>query len=527
MRTLESYLCGSWTSGPGTPALLVNPATEEPLAHVAPAGSLAPAVAHARDVGGPALRALSFRQRGALLQALAKQLHGEREALIELAVTSGGNTRGDAKFDIDGGLGVLAAYAELADTLGDDPWLVVDEPAAVVRTSKVRAQHLLVPRHGVAVHINAFNFPTWGLIGKLAVAILAGMPVLSKPATSTAALAHRIGELIAGSDVLPAGAFQLLMGPAQDLLDHLGPQDVLAFTGGARTVGMLRTHPNLVASGVRLNVEADSLNSVVVGPDLSEGSELWDLVLRDATVELTQKAGQKCTATRRILVPEALLPLVRDALADRLADIAGKTGNPASKAVKMGPLATAQQLADARAGIVRLQERASIVRGDPHRHDFVDAPAGKGYYLEPILLAAKDDAADPKASLHHVEVFGPVATLIPYDGSIAGAARIVGYGGGSLVTTLYSDDREFTARAIAELGPHLGRLVLADEKSATSSFSPGCVFPQANHGGPGRAGNGAELGGRLGLELYMQRLAVQAGAGQLARLVARDSRSAS
>jgi phenylacetic acid degradation protein PaaN len=315
-----------------------------------------------------------------------------------------------------------------------------------------------------------------------------------------------------------AGAFQLLVGPAQDLFDHLGPQDVLAFTGGAHTAGLLRTHPNLVASGVRLNVEADSLNSVVVGPDLAEGSELWDLALRDAVIEMTQKAGQKCTATRRILVPQALLPALRDALAERLADIAARTGNPASKAVKMGPLSTGQQLADARAGITRLQEHASIVRGDPHRHDFVDAPAGKGFYLEPILLEATRGTADPKASLHHVEVFGPVATLIPYDGKLAGAAAIVGFGGGSLVTTLYSDDREFTARAIAELGPHLGRLVLADEKSAAASFSPGCVFPQANHGGPGRAGNGAELGGRLGLELYMQRLAVQAGASQLARL---------
>jgi len=521
MRTLESFLNGKWTSGPGTPALLVNPATEETLAHVAPAGSLAEAVAYGRDVGGPALRALSFRQRGALLQALAKKLHGEREALIDLAVTSGGNTRGDAKFDIDGGLGVLAAYAELAETLPEDPWLTVDEPAALVRTSKVRAQHLLVPRHGLAVHINAFNFPSWGLIGKLAVAILAGMPVLTKPATSTAALAHRIGELLAGGDILPPGAFQLLVGPAQDLFDHLGPQDVLAFTGGAHTAGLLRTHPNLVASGVRLNVEADSLNSVVVGPDVAEGSELWDLVLRDAVIEMTQKAGQKCTATRRILVPQASLPALRDALAERLADIAARTGNPASKAVKMGPLSTGQQLADARAGITRLQEHASIVRGDPHRHDFVDAPAGKGFYLEPILLEATGGQSDPKASLHHVEVFGPVATLIPYDGKIAGAAAIVGFGGGSLVTTLYSDDREFTARAVAELGPHLGRLVLADEKSAAASFSPGCVFPQANHGGPGRAGNGAELGGRLGLELYMQRLAVQAGASQLARLSGR------
>ena len=277
----------------------------------------------------------------------------------------------------------------------------------------------------------------------------------------------------------------------------------------------------MVTRGTRINVEADSLNAAVLGPEATADSEIYDFFLKDVLRDMTQKAGQKCTATRRILVPQATLPALRDALAERLADIAARTGNPASKAVKMGPLSTGQQLADARAGITRLQEHASIVRGDPHRHDFVDAPAGKGFYLEPILLEATGGQADPKASLHHVEVFGPVATLIPYDGKITGAAAIVGFGGGSLVTTLYSDDREFTARAVAELGPHLGRLVLADEKSAAASFSPGCVFPQANHGGPGRAGNGAELGGRLGLDLYMQRLAVQAGASQLARLSGR------
>ncbi len=523
MRILESYLSGSWQSGTGTPTALVNllnPATEAELASVGAAKDLAGAVAFGRDRGGPALRALSFRQRGALLADLAKLLHGHREALLDLSVASGGNTRGDAKFDVDGGLGVLAAYAELAETLPDSAWLLEGDPAALVRTSKVRAQHLVVPRHGLAVHINAFNFPAWGLLGKLAVALLAGMPVLAKPATSTSAPAHRIGELIVDAKLLPEGAFQLLMGPAQDLLDHLGPQDVIAFTGGADTAARLRQHPAVLRHGVRLNVEADSLNAVVLGPDLAEGSALWDLALRDATIELTQKTGQKCTATRRILVPEAALPAFRDALAERLADIASKTGDPASKAVKMGPLSTAQQLADARAGITRLQQHARLVQGDPQRANFLDVPAGKGFFLEPILLEA-DPArvTDAGASFHALEVFGPVATLLPYDGSAATAARAVGLGGGSLVTTVYSDDRDFNARAVTDIGPQLGRLVLNDEKSAAGAFSPGCVFPQANHGGPGRAGGGAELGGRLGLELYMQRLAVQGGASQLARLL--------
>ncbi|MFY0532128.1 aldehyde dehydrogenase family protein [Nannocystis pusilla] len=289
MRVIESFLNGAWQSADGPRTSLVNPATEEVLAEAASARGLGDAVRHAREVGGPALRAMSFRQRGALLQAIAKLLHAHREELLDLAVVSGGNTRGDAKFDVDGGLGVLAAYAELAESLPDAPWLVEGEPAVVVRTSKVRVQHLLQPRHGVAVHINAFNFPAWGMLGKAAVAWLAGMPVLSKPATSTSLLAHRIAELVVGANILPPGAFQILIGSVGDLLDHLGPQDVVAFTGSADTGAKIRGHRNVLAHGVRVNVEADSLNSVVLGPDVQEGSELWDLVVRDALTELTQR----------------------------------------------------------------------------------------------------------------------------------------------------------------------------------------------------------------------------------------------
>lgn len=523
MRVLESYLCGAWRSVDGVKTQLTNPATEEVLAELRPAGSLSDALHHGRNIGGPALRALNFRQRGALLAAVAKLLHGHREELLDLSVASGGNTRGDAKFDVDGGLAVLQAYAELAETLPEAPWLTDGEAAAVVRTSKVRVQHVLQPRHGVAVHINAFNFPAWGMLGKAAVAWLAGMPVLSKPATSTSLLTHRITEIVAEAKVLPEGALQLLMGSAGDLLDHLGPQDVVAFTGSADTGAKIRGHRNVLAHGVRVNVEADSLNAAVLGPDVQEGSELWDLVLRDCVTEMTQKAGQKCTATRRIMVPAPQLAALRDALAERLTDIAGRTGNPASKSVKMGPLSTAQQLVDARAGVAALTQRATIVRGDPERRSFADVAAGTGYFLEPILLETDiATALDPEASVHRVEVFGPVATLLPYDGAVAQAALLIRNGGGSLVSTVYSDDRDFVARAVASVGPHLGRLVVADEKGAGGSFSPGLVFPQANHGGPGRAGGGAELGGLSGLALYMQRTAVQGGAGQLARLFGGD-----
>ena len=521
MRTLTSYLHGTWQPTAGEPAAtLVNPATEEPLALVGRAHDLAEAVAYGREIGGPALRRLSFKARGAILQAMAKRIFEHREALLDLAVLSGGNTRGDAKFDIDGATGVLAAYAELAEHLGDHPWIVEDEPAALLRTSKIRAQHVSLPRHGLAIHINAFNFPAWGMVGKAAVAILAGMPVLSKPATSTCLLAHRIAELLAEGDLLPPGAFQLLAGPVGDLLDHVGPQDVIAFTGSAAVGARIRGHKRVLAVGARVNIEADSLNAAVFGPDLAIGSQLFDLAIRDCVIEMTQKTGQKCTATRRILVPEHILAEVSEALTDRLAEVADKTGDPAAKGVRMGPLATAQQLADAREGLSRLRADARVVRGDPERRAFVGVPEGKGFFLEPILLAATAEAArDPRAAFHALEVFGPVATLLPYDGSLATAAAIVRAGEGSLVSTLYSDDRTFTAGAIAELAPHLGRLVLNDEKNAAAAFSPGCVFPQANHGGPGRAGSGAELGGIHGLGLYMQKTAIQGGASQLARIV--------
>jgi phenylacetic acid degradation protein PaaN len=520
MQALSSYLSDAWTRGDGKRAVLVNPATDAELAEVRGATGLGEALAHARNVGGPALRALGWKARAELLGSLAKLLHGAREELIAIAVANGGNTRGDAKFDIDGAIGVLAGYAAIGAELPAAGPLVDGDAVPLHKGSKLRAQHVLSPRHGVAIHINAFNFPAWGMVGKLAVALLAGVPVLSKPATSTSLLAFRITEIMVSSKLLPPGAFQLLLGPAGDLLDHVGPQDVIAFTGSADTGAKIRGHHRVVATNARVNIEADSLNAVVVGPDVQSGTELFDLLVRDCTIELTQKAGQKCTATRRILVPTPLLPELREALVDRLGAIAAKTGDPSDDAVRMGPLSSQGQLADARAGVAELSRDASVVRGDPRRSEFVGVSSGTGAFLEPILLEATAEAAlAPGSAFHRLEVFGPVATLLPYDGRMETAARIVAAGEGSLVGTLYADDREVVAEAVASLAPYLGRLVLASEKIAGASLSPGCVFPVANHGGPGRAGNGEELGGRNGLAFYLQRTTLQGGAAELARLL--------
>lgn len=520
MKQLKSYLAGAWHEGQGDPIVLHNPATEAPVAEIRRGAELGAALRHARDVGGPALRALSLPERGSLLSRLAKLVHAHREELIDVAIDNGGNTRGDAKFDIDGATAVLASYGHLAGQLGAGPWILDGEAEPLMRGSKIRAQHVLVPRLGVAVHINAFNFPAWGMLGKLAVAWLCGVPVLSKPATSTAALAARIGEILVEEGQLPAGALSLLLGPAGDLLDHVGPQDVVAFTGSADTGAKIRGHAKVIEHGVRVNVEADSLNAVVLGPDVERGTELFDLAIRDLVVELTQKAGQKCTATRRVLVPEARLEEVREVLVERLTEVAAKTGDPSLKEVRMGPLSTAQQLHDARAGLAALARSAERIHGDPERTSFVGVPQGKGWFLEPILFQATAEAArDPEAAFHRLEVFAPVATLLPYDGTVTAAAAIVGAGQGSLVSTVYTDDRAFLAEAVTQLAPYLGRLVIADEKTAQASMSPGCVFPVVNHGGPGRAGGGGELGGRAGMQLYLQRTTIQGGASQLARLL--------
>ncbi len=517
MKELQSYLGGAWVSGDGEPTEVVNPSSGETLATLRSVGALAEAVQFARSVGGKNLRAMSLPERGEMLKSLAKLLHEHREELLSLSVTSGGNTRGDAKFDVDGATGVLGAYAYLAKSLGEGPWISASEPVELMRGSKIKAQDVLVPRHGVAMHINAFNFPAWGLVGKLAVSLLAGMPVLSKPATSTVALAARIGELIVGSKLVPEGAFSLLVGSAGDLLDHVQSQDVIAFTGSANTGLRIRAHETVMRSGARVNVEADSLNAVVVGPDVEPGTELFDLLVRDCVIELTQKAGQKCTATRRIVVPERLLEPVREALLERLGEVADKTGNPEHDGVRMGPLSTLAQLHDARKGVAALEADARRILGDPERTDFGGA---KGFFLEPILLEATAEAArNPDAAFHQHEVFGPVATLLPYDGAVETAAAIIAAGHGSLVTTLYSDDRGFAAKAVAEMAPFLGRMVVASEKSAGASVSPGCVFPVVVHGGPGRAGGGAELGGITGLALYMQRTTIQGGGSQLARML--------
>ncbi|MEZ4359523.1 MAG: 3,4-dehydroadipyl-CoA semialdehyde dehydrogenase [Kofleriaceae bacterium] len=514
MRVLASYLGGQWRPGHGPALQLVNPATEEVLAQVHAEGQdLGAALRHSRERGRPALAALTFAQRGELLGALAKAIHGAREELITLAVGNGGNTRSDAKFDIDGAAATLAYYAGLGAELGARALLADGEALQVGRTARMGGLHVWVPRPGVAVHINAFNFPAWGLAEKAACALLAGLPVISKPATATALVAHRLMELFA--PLLPEGALQLLCGPAGDLLEHLGPGDALAFTGSSATAQVLRAHPRVQAHAVRLNVEADSLNAAVLGPDVALDSETGQLFLADVARDLTQKTGQKCTAIRRALVPAARLDEVGQALAERLAAIG--VGDPSREDVRMGPLSTAAQLRDVRAGIARLAAETTEVYGGVGEIAPRGVPEGRGFFVGPVLRRCADARSAP--AIHEHEVFGPVASLSPYDGAAAEAVDFVARGGGGLVTSLYSDDRDWVAQAVVGAAPWHGRLFLGSAKMAAQSPGPGTVLPQLVHGGPGRAGGGEELGGARGLQLYMQRVALEGDASVLKALV--------
>ncbi len=511
---IRSYVEDRWVDGEGQGARLLNPATEELLATASTQGiDLGAALAHARAVGGANLRRLGFAARAQLLKRLGGVMREHRDELLDLAMRNGGNTKSDAKFDVDGASGAILYYAGLGATLGDGQALAAGDGVGLSRTTPLWGQHVWLPLRGAAVLINAYNFPAWGFAEKMACALLAGMPVVVKPATQTALVAWRIAELFVQSGVLPPGAWTFLAGPAGDLLDHLEAQDVLAFTGSATTGSHLRTHPRVLAKGVRVNVEADSLNAVVLGADAQPGSPTWDLCVREVAHEMTQKTGQKCTATRRFLVPAERLVAARQALVERLAAV--HVGDPFAAQVTMGPLVSAAQRDSVREGVAALAREAEIVFGDaaqPVRHDGGDPAVG--FFVSPVLLAvpagtAAAGAGARDSQVHGREVFGPVATLIPYDGTADGAAALVALGEGSLVSSVYSDDAGLVRDLLLGMAPYNGRLTVGSAATAPESWSPGAVFPALLHGGPGRAGGGEELGGLAGVHRYMQRTALQ------------------
>ena len=511
---LESYLSGRWVRGDGVETRLVDPVKGDELATVSAKGvDLKVALAFAREQGQGGLRNMSYAERGKLVGAVADVLAANRARYEDIAIANSGNTKTDAAIDIDGGIGTLKYYARLGAGLGDARMLLDEKPVRLAKAENYQAIHLMMPRRGVAIHINAFNFPSWGLWEKAAVSLLAGVPVVAKPASSTALLAHAMVKDVIAAKVLPDGALNLLCGGAGDLLDALGSDDVVAFTGSADTARRVRGHANVVNKSVPVNIEADSINAALLAPGSSPGGAAFDAFVREVVREMTVKAGQKCTAIRRIFVAAAEADAVAEALAAKLK--ATKVGDPRAADTRMGPVVTRGQQAAAFEGIRRLASEASIVCGGADAPALDGIDSGRSAFVAPTLLQLRTAGAGN--AVHEVEVFGPAATVVPYRDEQE-AAELVARGGGSLVASVYGEDQAFLARMVGAIGPSHGRLLMVDPSIASAHTGHGIVMPQCNHGGPGRAGAGEELGGLYGLRFYHQRLAVQGSSDLLAEL---------
>lgn len=514
---LTSYVCGKWTApAADTPAVhsavrtISDPATGTALAGVSSAGiDFSAVAAHARDTGGPAVRALTFHQRGVILKQLAVYLNERRGRYHAISLTTGATAR-DGLIDIDGGISTLFSYSSVARRQMPNSTVYLDGSVERLSTKQTFAgQHICTARPGVSVQINAFNFPVWGMLEKFGPMFAAGQPVIVKPATNGAQLTHAVVSDIIESGLLPEGALQLICGSTGDLFEHLAEQDTIAFTGSAATARTLASHACVTDRGTRFFAEADSLNFSLLGPDAAPGTEEFDLYVKQFVTEMTAKAGQKCTAIRRALVPAAHLDAVAEAVADRLANVT--VGSPHDEATRMGPLISADQADDVRAAIRSLTSAgAEVVCGfDPAGASGEGAAAGEGdalsrAFVAPTLLKASADVD----AVHDVEAFGPVATLVPYT-SLPEAVEIAARGRGSLVGSVVSHDPEVVREVVLGTAPWHGRVLVLDRDDAQESTGHGSPLPTLVHGGPGRAGGGEELGGIRSVLHYMQRTAVQ------------------
>ena len=516
---LETFAEGRWQAGNAQGLPMADPVNGEVLGYVDATGvDYAATMDYARNRGGKALRAMSFEERGAVLDAIAATLKANRDAYGEIARRNSGNTAFDAAIDIDGAISTLRAYSRHAAQLGAAHTIVEPGSDSLARDGNFAVLHQWSSIPGVAVHINAFNFPAWGLWEKAAVAILAGVPILAKPASATAWLPHQMIRDVVAQGVLPEGVLSLICGSGEGLLAALQPFDMLSFTGSAETARALRAHPNVIASAVRMNIEADSINATVLGADARPGDPVFDLLLREVVNAMTVKAGQMCTNIRRILVPADRLPEVREALIEKMRGIV--VGDPANEGVRMGPLVSKAQQQAAIEGLQQLARDTTLLSGGGVPESLSGGDADKGAFLAPTLLECQDP--DAAGVAHETEVFGPVATLMPYRDA-GHAAHLVQRGGGSLVTSLFSDDAEFMTAMAAEIAPYNGRVMMVDEAVGKSHSGHQFALPQCVHGGPGRAGGGEELGGLRGLRFYMQRSAMQGGPALLERLAKRTA----
>jgi 3,4-dehydroadipyl-CoA semialdehyde dehydrogenase len=511
---LPNYLSGQWREGAGDGEPLIDPVTGDELARISSQGiDVGAALDFARREGGPALRQLTYAQRADLLAKIAEVLTANRDEYFRLSLLNLGANQADASFDVDGAIYTMKYYAKIGRALGEGKVLKDGAQIPLSKTGAFVGQHFLMPAKGAAVFINAFNFPAWGFCEKAAPALLSGVPIVVKPASPTAWVAHRMVEDIVKAGTLPRGAISLICGSARDLLDHVGESDVVSFTGSAETATRIRSHSNVLRRSVRVNIEADSINSAVLGPDAAPGSDLFDLLVKEVVKEMTLKAGQKCTTIRRVLVPRRQLNAVGDAVSARLSST--KVGNPRNAEVKMGPVVNKVQQAACHQGLRQLKQECEVLYGGEENFQPVDADAKKSSFVKPALLSCKN-GLDARY-VHDVEIFGPAATLIPYqspDEAVALARR----GLGSLVASIFSNDSAFNQNLVLGMGDLHGRVLVVDSAVGSQHTGHGNVVPSCLHGGPGRAGGGEELAGLRALMLYHRRFAVQGPATHIAEL---------
>lgn len=504
-RRLESYVCGGWTPGQTEDQPLLDAASGETVAFIDSSGiDFAAVLDHGRRVAGPKLRAMTFHERAAMLKALGLALMEMKEEFYAESLHTGA-TRPDGWVDIEGGIGTMLVFASKGRRELPNARVLTDGDVELLsKNNSFCAQHILTPLQGVAVHINAFNFPVWGMLEKIAPTLLAGMPCVVKPASQTAYLTELVVRRIIGTGLLPEGALQLICGAVGDLLDHVTGQDAVTFTGSAATGRKLKAHPAVIASSTRFTMEADSLNAAILGPDAVPGTPEFDLFAKEVAREMTVKAGQKCTAIRRVLAPRALTEPLIDALRDRLAKTA--VGLPGAEGTRMGALASLAQREEVRARIRDLQAAAEIVAGDPGSVTLSSGDAERGAFLNPVLLYA--DTPFAAEAVHEVEAFGPVSTVLPYD-DLDEAIALSRLGKGSLVSSVFTDDKLVAEEVVLGLAPFHGRVMIGNRLSAKTSTGHGSPLAGLVHGGPGRAGGGEEMGGIRGVKHYMQRTAVQ------------------
>ncbi|WP_208976431.1 phenylacetic acid degradation bifunctional protein PaaZ [Polycladidibacter hongkongensis] len=502
---LQSFAAGKWVGPDGSARSVYDAVTGDEIARAGSSSlDMEQMLSFARDVGGPALRAMTFHDRARKLKALAQYLSAHKEQLYELSYHTGA-TKADAMVDIDGGIGTVFVYASKGRRELPDATVYLDgDVEQLSRSGSFLGQHISTPLQGVAVHINAFNFPVWGMLEKLAPTLLAGVPAIVKPATATSYVTEACFRLMIESNIFPAGSLQLITGGTGDLLERLGCQDVVSFTGSADTALMLRQTPNLLRNSVRFVAEQDSLNAAILGPDALVGSAEFDLFVKEATREMTVKAGQKCTAIRRMIVPQALLGDVEAAIKARLDKVV--VGDPRLDTVRMGALVSQAQRRDVLSKVEMLRKETVQICGALDGFSVEGADVDKGAFLPPMLLRC----ADPFAAdvVHRVEAFGPVSTILGYS-DVSQAAQLAKLGGGSLVASVFTHDGEVARKLAMEAGAFHGRLYFNNRDSMKESTGHGSPLPHMVHGGPGRAGGGEELGGVRGVMHYMQRTAVQ------------------